>query len=115
MSREQKTGSAATVGLFVRFDRPQTLASCEAVGETVRLVGPLAAIRISVGRLTETMCYIYDDEEGWGVGDFFGKPWEEVFKEGSAYFPRGRMTIKVELKFLSDEHGTGTWPDWADS
>jgi hypothetical protein len=116
VARQPKEGAAATVGIFIRFVRPGTLElDDDADGDevaTVRLVGPAVAVRISAGRKTRTLHHAYAQDSTWGYPDFFGKPWEEVVHDGSAYFPEGRMTIKVDIQFLSDGHAPATMPAW---
>lgn len=40
-----------------------------------------------------------NDEDGYGLGYFFDRPWKEVVHEGSPYFPGGQMTIVVQTRF----------------
>jgi hypothetical protein len=115
VEKVQAEGPAATVGLFVEFVRPAMIQVKGDKGETVSLVGPFVALRISAGGTTQSWHHVYDgDTPLWGYQDFFCKPWGEVVRDGSAYFPEGRMTVKVEVLCLSDKNALATTlPAWA--
>jgi hypothetical protein len=117
----EEEGAPATVGLFVRFGRPGTLNADDGEDEeedddddeTVSLVGPFVAVRISAGRQVRVLQNAYDEgDSSWGYSDFFDAPWGEVVQGHSVHFPGGRMTLKVEVQFLSDRHDSTIWPSW---
>jgi hypothetical protein len=116
VSKVQKEGAAATLGLYVRLVGPEMFHLYAHRDETVGLVGPFVALRIRAGGKTRSMHHVYNDSfsSAHGYPDFFSKPWEQVVHGGSARFPEGRMTIKVEVLILSDKSaGATSLPAWA--
>jgi hypothetical protein len=116
VAKQQAEGAAATLGLYVALVCPDLMDQLPppAEDETVNILGPFVALRVSAGGETASRHYVYNEFSfAWGYPDFFGKSWEEVVHGGSAYFPEGRMTIKVEVQLLSNKHAAAVMPAWA--
>jgi hypothetical protein len=43
----------------------------------------------------------FDGSMAWGSSDYFGKPWEEIVRDESAYFPGGQTTVEVGMRLPS--------------
>jgi hypothetical protein len=104
--RLAKAGGEATVGLGLRLRRPNTTAKAYNDGDTVLLTGPIVRWQITVnGDDARSFRYLFGADDTFrGSSDYFRKSWEEVVREDSGYFPKGRMTVKVRATFLSDRH-----------
>jgi hypothetical protein len=96
------TGSHArapkTLGLYVGLEALSHVAG-------PALPGPIARVRIeAAGRSLVHPVHAYKLGSLCGWKDFFSKPWEKVVRDGSPYFPHGRMSVKVTIQFLSDKY-----------
>jgi hypothetical protein len=106
----------ATVGLYLGIRCPDTEKVASEEADTVRYTGPIVRWQVEVnGRGAKDFRFLYaltdalpydsrNNLNALGSPDFFEKPWDEVVREGSDYFPQGRMTVKVKARFLSDLH-----------
>jgi hypothetical protein len=50
----------------------------------------------------------------WAFRTSSGSPGERWWREDSGYFPKGRMTVKVQATFLSDRHEKCVAPSFAE-
>jgi hypothetical protein len=90
-----------TLGLYLHSFMPQvegeTFASC-----LERRVG--FGVTFESNSVLRSFYDHINDDEGFGCGDFFEKPWGEVVYENSPYFPEGKMSITITLKkFTKDD------------
>jgi hypothetical protein len=102
-------GGQATVGLYLGLRYPDTTANNYETGDTVSSLGPMVSWQVDVnGRTVRDFIFLYgEDFSSRGYHSFFKKPWDEVVREGSDNFPKGRMMIKVKARFISDRHVNG--------
>ena len=52
--------------------------------------------------LEEAFTFAPGDDYDRGWRDCFERPWDEVVKEGSPYFPGGRMRVDVRFSLVVD-------------
>jgi hypothetical protein len=78
-------------------------------GDTIGATGPIINVQVEVNGkpVMNFRCLCKAKEEAVGSPDPFKKPWDEVVREGSDYFPQGRMMVKVRVRFISDWHVRG--------
>lgn len=53
--------------------------------------------------LARSYRHLFDGESGRGYSDLFSKPWEEVVREGSTYFPEGRLALTITVRKLTKD------------
>jgi hypothetical protein len=109
VTKQEKAGGQATVAIHLGLRRPNTTSEQYDTGDTVPFTGPIVRWQVDVNGKTIT-----DFRSLYGgtfrlivFTDFFKKPWDEVVREGSDYFPQGRMTVKAKARFISDRHVSG--------
>jgi hypothetical protein len=106
VAKKPKTDGQAAVGLYLGLKRPNVTAEEHNGGDTVQSAGPIVSWRVQVnGRRRGEHRYVHGmNVHSKGFPDFFRKPYDEVVREGSDYFPQGRMTVKVKARFIFDRH-----------
>jgi hypothetical protein len=104
VKREVRGGRAATVSVLVSLKCVNVRAMGEGESDTVALSGPMAEVRIAAADRRCRFTQLFQVGRSYGVVSFFGKPWDEVVREGSESFPEGRMTVKLNVQFISDKH-----------
>jgi hypothetical protein len=95
---------APSVALYVHLICPDSRAVEEEEIDTVGLSGAMAAVRIEAADEAFSYTHLFEFGTSYGAEDFFEKPWDEVVREGSEYFPEGRMPVKVDVHFIADKH-----------
>jgi hypothetical protein len=109
VKKSTRTDGDTALGLFVGLRRPDTGAEHHEQGATVGSTGPILRMQVAVNGEPvmdfRSLCRAKHDARG--VADPFGKRWGEVVREGSDYFPQGRMVVKVKARFISDRHQEG--------
>jgi hypothetical protein len=93
-----KKSGEGTVGLFVAVTTQGLKRAADISLTDVKV----ARLKIDAGGKSWTHNLAFQNH-GWGVNDFFGRPWGEVIREGSDLFPGGRLEVKVKLQFFRDD------------
>jgi hypothetical protein len=97
-SLELKKMEQGTVGLYVAVLRPGgKRANYKSLADV-----KVTRYRLEAGGL-ESVATVPLSLQGRGKADFFGRPWDEVVREGSELFPGGRLEVKVKLQFFRDD------------
>jgi hypothetical protein len=107
VSKDAHPDAAPTLALNVEFTSPEVrdMDEEESVqSDTVGLSGPMAAVRIAAAGKRASFTHVYAIRLAYGYPNFFKKPWDEVVREGSDYFPEGSMTVTVDIHFITDKH-----------
>jgi hypothetical protein len=95
-------GDAAAYVEFVCPDVRDREEEAAEESDTVGLSGPMAAVWIRAADTRFSFAHAYVINSAYGYRDVFGKPWgKAVFSE---FFPRGRMTVKVDVHLIADKH-----------
>jgi hypothetical protein len=114
VTREAEGDDAHTLALYVDFECPDAYqVDDDEDTDTVGLSGPMVALRVDAADTFYTFANLFVVGLGHGAPDFFGRPWEEVVREGSDYFPEGRMPVTVDVHFIADKHVKPHVP-WSD-
>jgi hypothetical protein len=109
VSKAQEPGGQATVGLYLGLRRPNTTAEQYEAGDIVPFTGAIVKWQVDInGKTVKDAPRVYRGTYRLrGFPNFFEKPWEEVVREGSEYFPQGSMTVEAKARFISDRHVNG--------
>jgi hypothetical protein len=100
--RASKDGGVPSLGFYLHVGRPSVITGAAGEGATIGRAGPMVGLHIKALKKESHMVCLFTNM--WGFWNFFGKPWGEVVREGSPYFPQGRLTVKVTVRFISDRH-----------
>jgi hypothetical protein len=88
----------STLGIFIYVYRPwANLGPDVSVGDAKAL-----RYRIEAGN-RQGLSIVPFARWGMGKANFFDRPWGEVVREGSEFFPGGRLEVKVKLQFFRDD------------
>jgi hypothetical protein len=102
------------VGLQLLLNVPSETKSEQAFqGDSVGSAGPLLHVLIRAGgteRKLTALSGTRQTTDAWTFADFFGKPWGEIVKEGSPYFPQGDMAVSVAVHFISPQNAAEELP-----
>jgi hypothetical protein len=85
-----------TVGVYIRILMPPSPPGSERLrGGLKRRMG--FHITIKLGSKKKPQPHFFEDDGGYGIHDFFGKPWREVVCAGSSYFPGGKLAVELTV------------------